>query len=61
MLYGKHDVQRVLVKENNIFKGVSVGYDAEYFYCSRADELYANEEMSLENDVAMKNAYRKAL
>lgn len=54
-----HGVQRVLVREKNIFKGVSVDYDAEYFYCDRADETYADEEMISTNDVAMKNAYRK--
>lgn len=55
-----HGVQRVLVWEKNIFKGVPVDYDAEYFYCDRADETYADEEMISANDIAMKNAYRKA-
>lgn len=56
----EHDVQRILVKENNIFKGVSVDYDAEYFYCDRAEETYSDEKMISANDIAMKNAYRKA-
>lgn len=55
----EHEVQRVLIRENNVFKGVSVDYDAEYFYCSRADEIYADEGMISVNDIAMKNAYRK--
>lgn len=56
----EHDVRKVLVKEKNIFKGICVVYDAEYFYCDRADETYVNEEMISANDIAMKNAYRKA-
>lgn len=56
----EHDVQRVFVKENNIFRGVPVEYDAEYFYCGRADETYADEDMISANDIAMKNAYRKS-
>ncbi|MCM1156283.1 MAG: DUF4065 domain-containing protein [Roseburia sp.] len=54
-----HDVQRVLIKENNVFKSVSIDYEAEYFYCGRADEIYADEEMIKVNDIAMKNAYRR--
>ena len=56
----EHDVRKVLVKEKNIFKGICVDYDAEYFYCDHADETYADEEMISGNDIAMKNAYRKA-
>ena len=56
----EHDVYQVLVKEKNIFKGVSVCYDAQYFYCERADETYADEAMLQRNDIAMKNAYRKS-
>jgi len=28
----EHDVQTVLIRESNVFKGVPVEYDAEYFY-----------------------------
>ena len=54
-----HDVQTILVSENNIFKGVSVEYNAEYFHCDLADEIYAGEEQISKNDISMKNAYRK--
>lgn len=54
----EHDVKTVMVREKNVFKGVSVEYDAEYFYCDRADETYADEQQILKNDIAMKNAYR---
>ena len=55
----EHDVQTVVVRENNVFKGIPVEYDAEYHFCDRADEIYADERQSSINDIAMKNAYRK--
>ena len=54
----EHDVKTVRVRETNTFKGVPVEYDAEYFYCDRADETYADEQRISQNDIAMKNAYR---
>lgn len=55
----EHDVQKVLLRETNRFKGVPVEYDAAYFYCDRACETYADEELVSANDVAMKDAYRR--
>ena len=54
----EHDVKTVMVREKNTFKGVPVEYDAEYFYCDRSDETYADEQQISQNDIAMKNAYR---
>ena len=54
----EHDVKTVMVREKNTIKGVPVEYDAEYFYCDRADETYADEQQISQNDIAMKNAYR---
>ncbi len=51
----EHDVQTVVVRESNVFKGVPVEYNAEYFYCDRADETYAEEPQIVQNDIAMKN------
>ena len=56
----RDDVQTVLIRESNVFKGVPVEYDAEYFYCDKADETYADEQQISANDIAMKNAYRVA-
>lgn len=53
----EHAVQHVVIHENTQFRRVSVPYDAHYFYCDRADELYADEEMISRNDRSMKNAY----
>ena len=56
----EHDVQRIVIRENNTFKGVLVEYDAEYYYCDKADETYADEQQISANDISMKNAYRQA-
>ena len=57
----EHEVQVVVVQENNVFKGVSVEYNAEYLYCDRTDETYAEEQQISQNDIAMKDAYREKM
>lgn len=57
----EHEVRTVRVREQNVFKGVEVSYDATYEYCEPADEYIATEEMLSANDMAMKNAYRQAM
>ena len=57
----EHDVKRIIKVESNIFKGVPVQYDAEYYYCDHADEVYADEQLIQFNDIAMKNAYREKM
>lgn len=57
----EHEVQVVEVQEQNIFKQVQVGYLAKYFYCEKVDEYYTDETMLQENDISMKNAYRKEM
>lgn len=54
----EHEVKTIVVREHNIFKGIEIDYDAEYFYCDQADETYAEENQISANDIAMKNAYR---
>ena len=54
-----HKVQVISILEHNVFKNVPVDYSAEYFYCDRADETYADEEQISSNDISMKNAYRE--
>lgn len=56
----EHEVKTVLVTEQTTFKNVRVDYDAFYMYCDAADELYMNERQMQENDIRMKDAYRKA-
>lgn len=56
----EHEVKTVLIKEQATFKKVKVNYDAVYFYCDAADELYMDEQQLQENDQRLKDAYRKA-
>ena len=56
----EHDVATVRVLETNEIKGTVVQYYAKHEYCNLADELYTPEEMISSNDIAMKDAYRKA-
>ena len=54
-----HEVKTVLVREQVTFKQRKVDYDALYQYCDNSDELYMNEQQIQENDMRLKNAYRK--
>ena len=54
-----HDIQRIKMSDNLNYKEVSVDFDAVYYYCDVADELYASEEMIVKNDISMKDAYRR--
>ena len=55
----EHEVKTVLVNEKSTFKSIEVDYEATYFYCELAEELYANEKQLQENDMRLKDAYRK--
>ena len=55
----EHEVKTVHIMEHGSFKKVPVEYEAAYFYCDRADELYMDESQMQANDLAMKEAYRK--
>jgi len=57
----EHEVQTVVITECNEFKKIPVVYHAEYYYCDRAEETYADERQTALNDVEMKNAYRKKI
>ena len=55
----EHEVKTVLIEDEAAFKGVEVTYEAEYLYCDRAEEIYMNEDEIQENDIRLKDAYRK--
>jgi putative zinc finger/helix-turn-helix YgiT family protein len=55
----EHEVKRVEVQEENIFKGVRVKYTAKYEYCDRTKEYLTYEDSLDTNDLAFKDAYRK--
>ena len=56
-----HEVKSIALEEKSTFKGTPIRYEAEYFYCDNTEEIYSNEEMLKKNDIAMKDAYRKAI
>lgn len=55
----EHEVKTVLLVEQGIFKNKKVEYEASYLFCDVADELYMDERQMLDNDVRLKDAYRK--
>lgn len=56
----EHEVKTVIIEENATFKNLKVNYDASYLYCDLAEELYMDEPQIQDNDIRLKNAYRKA-
>ena len=56
----EHEVKTVLVKDYATFKNRKIAYDAVYMYCDLADELYMDEQQIKENDIHLKDAYRRA-
>lgn len=55
----EHEVKRVEVQEENIFKDVRVKYPAKYEYCDCTEEYLTYEDSLDTNDLAFKDAYRK--
>ncbi len=57
----EHDVKTVCVNEHASFKNVPIDYVATYYYCEEAHEFFVEEAMMRSNDIAIKDAYRKAI
>ncbi len=57
----EHEKKVIHVRENNLFKGVPVEYDAEYCYCETTEETFAEEPQITQNDISMKNAFREKM
>ncbi|MBE5871921.1 MAG: DUF4065 domain-containing protein [Lachnospiraceae bacterium] len=55
----EHEVKTVLVMDQATFKNSTVEYEASYFYCELAEELYMDEQQMQENDIRLKDEYRK--
>lgn len=55
----KHEVKVVEVEEKCTFKGELVKYIATYEYCANLKELWATDKMLRDNDLALKDAYKK--
>lgn len=55
----EHEVKTVLIMEQAIFKNRKVAYEALYMFCDFAEELYMDEQQMQDNDIRLKDAYRK--
>ena len=55
----EHDVKTVCIRDKQIFKDAEVVYDACCMFCDTADELYMTEQQMSDNDIRMKDAYRR--
>ena len=55
----EHEVKTVLVMEQATFKNSTVEHEASYFFCELAEELYMDEQQMQDNDIKLKDAYRK--
>lgn len=55
----EHEVKTVCMIEHTKYKSVYVDYEATYFYCDLAEEWYMDETQMRENNIIMKEAYRK--
>ena len=56
----EHDIKTVRLADHTLFKNIPVEYEATYFYCDAAEELYMDEHQIRENDIAIKDAYRSS-
>ena len=55
----EHEVKTVLVEDQATFKNSMVNYEALYFYCELAEELYADEQQMQDNYARLQNAYSR--
>ena len=55
----EHEVKTVLVMDQATFKNSTVDYEASYLFCDLADELYMDEQQMQDNDIKLKDTYRK--
>ena len=55
----EHEVKTVLVMDRVTFKNRAVEYEAMYLFCELAGELYMDEQQMQDNDIRLKDAYRK--
>lgn len=52
-------MKTVLVMDQATFKNRVVDYEASYLFCELAEELYMDEQQIQDNDIRLKDAYRK--
>ena len=54
-----HELKEVISKENTIFKGEEITFDAVGLYCEKSGELFEDEQIINKNDLSLKDAYRE--
>ena len=57
----RHRANKIFAMENNVYNGVPVKYKVEYWYCSNADETFADERQLQANFQSMKTVYKKKI
>ena len=55
----EHEVKTILVREHSLFKDKTVEFEAQYMYCDKADEMFAEGNQLRLNDINLKDSYRK--
>lgn len=55
----EHEVKTVRVMDHTTFKNHIVDYEASYLFCELAKEFYMDEQQMQDNDIRLKDAYRK--
>jgi len=55
----EHEVKTAVFKEKTIIKDVEIEYEACGYYCDLADEIYVDEALMRENNIKLRDAYRK--
>lgn len=55
----EHEVKTVLIMDQATFKNSRVEYEASYLFCDLANELYMDEQQMQDNNIKLKDAYRK--
>ena len=55
----EHVVKTVLAVDHATFKNSLVNYEASYFFCDLAKEFYMDEQQMRDNNIKLKDAYRK--
>lgn len=59
--FEEHSTEVVRVTERALFQDLEIEFEAEYIYCDRQSSYIENEVQMKKNDIAMKDAYRRAL
>lgn len=55
----EHEVKTVIIMDRATFKNRKIDHEASYLFCDLANELYMDEQQMQDNDISLKNAYRK--